>query len=67
MLYAVNSHGLIDDYEFDDMDEIQYTSHRQYHPMHSVSPSISPTQYLKHNREAVFMQANEDVVEDSIF
>ena len=67
ILYTVNTLGVIDDYDFDDMDVIQYTSPRQHHPMHSVSPSISPSQYLKYHREAVFMLTNEDAVEDSIF
>lgn len=67
ILYTVNTLGVIDDYGFNDMDVIQYTSPQQHYPMHSVSPSISPSQYLKYHREAVFMQANEDIVEDSIF
>ena len=47
------------------MDKIYYTSPRQHHLMRSTSPPISPSQYLMHQREAVFMQANEDDVEDT--
>ena len=65
--YIVNTPGIIDDYDFDDTDKIQYTSPHHHHLMRSVSPSISPSQYLKHQREAVFKQANEDAVEDTNF
>ena len=34
--------------------------------MRSVSPAISPSNYLKHKGEAVFVQANDDAVEHSI-
>ena len=62
---TVNTPGIVDDYDFDDMDKIFYTSPRQHHLMHSTSPPISPSQYLMYQREAVIMQANEDDVEDT--
>jgi len=65
MSFTVNNPGIIDFYNFDEIDEIQCVSPQQQ--QHSESPSLSPSQYLRYQREAVFVQANEGAIEETIF
>ena len=66
-ILTVNTPGVIDDYDFDDVDKIHYKCPQPNYPTLSTSPSLSPSQYLKYQRKAEMVQANQHVVESTDF
>ena len=62
--FAVNVRGTVDEYQFNDMDELEHTP---WSPRSdSVLDVVSPSEYLKHQQQAIitYVDANKHVVED---
>jgi len=49
----------------EDEGQTQSASTKQYHLLQSTSPLISPTECVKHQTEAVAMQAKNDTFEET--
>ena len=62
-LCVVNIHSAVENYEFDDNDEIQYLDEQQEE---SVSLSeISPSHYLRHQHGGTIVYANKNLNEEA--
>lgn len=60
----VNVHGTADEYSFNDMDELEPISSSSHARSDSVLEPISPSEYLKHQKQAIIAYVDVNIAVD---
>ena len=65
-VFAVNMHSTADEFTFNELDELEHTTSWNPPRSDSVLESMSPLEYLKHQKQAViaYVDVNKLAVED---